>query len=75
VVSHATNVVEHPKLVADRIPAYAMAAGRENVVAATDALKIAWAKLRALAESARLASATRYDKGRQITWSLSKARS
>ena len=63
VVSHATNVVEHPELVADRILAYAKAVGRENVVAGTDCglggrvhSEIAWAKLKALAEGARLAS-------------------
>ena len=36
VVSHATNVVEHPELVADRLAAYAGAVGRENVIAGTD---------------------------------------
>jgi 5-methyltetrahydropteroyltriglutamate--homocysteine methyltransferase len=63
VVSHATNVVEHPEVVADRILAYANAVGRENVVAGTDCglggrihPEIAWAKLRALAEGARLAT-------------------
>jgi 5-methyltetrahydropteroyltriglutamate--homocysteine methyltransferase len=63
VVSHATNVVEHPELVADRIVAYARAVGRENVVAGTDCglggrvhAQIASAKLRTLAEGARLAS-------------------
>ena len=63
VVSHATNVVEHPEVVADRILAYADAVGRENVIAGTDCglggrvhPEIAWAKLRALAEGARLAS-------------------
>ena len=63
VVSHATNVVEHPELVADRILAYARAVGRENVIAGTDCglggrvhPQIAWAKLRALAEGAQLAS-------------------
>jgi 5-methyltetrahydropteroyltriglutamate--homocysteine methyltransferase len=63
VVSHATNVVEHPDVVADRILAYAKAAGRENVIAGTDCglggrvhPQIAWAKLRALAEGARLAT-------------------
>jgi 5-methyltetrahydropteroyltriglutamate--homocysteine methyltransferase len=64
VVSHATNVVEHPELVADRIVAYARAVGRENVIAGTDCglggrihAQIASAKLRALAEGARIASA------------------
>jgi 5-methyltetrahydropteroyltriglutamate--homocysteine methyltransferase len=63
VVSHATNVVEHPELVADRIANYARAVGRENVIAATDCglggrvhPEIAWAKLRALTEGAALAS-------------------
>jgi 5-methyltetrahydropteroyltriglutamate--homocysteine methyltransferase len=63
VVSHATNVVEHPELVADRILNYARVAGRENVIAGTDCglggrvhPQIAWAKLKALAEGARLAS-------------------
>jgi 5-methyltetrahydropteroyltriglutamate--homocysteine methyltransferase len=64
VVSHATNVVEHPEVVADRIVRYAEVVGRENVIAGTDCglggrihSEIAWAKLRALAEGARLASA------------------
>ena len=63
VVSHATNVVEHPEVVADRILAYAKAVGRENVIAGTDCglggrvhPEIAWAKLRALAEGAKLAT-------------------
>jgi 5-methyltetrahydropteroyltriglutamate--homocysteine methyltransferase len=63
VVSHATNVVEHPELVADRILNYARVVGRENVIAGTDCglggrvhPQIAWAKLKALAEGAQLAS-------------------
>jgi 5-methyltetrahydropteroyltriglutamate--homocysteine methyltransferase len=36
VVTHSTNVVEHPELVADRIVRFAEAVGRENVVASTD---------------------------------------
>ncbi len=63
VVGHATNVVEHPELVADRILAYANAVGRENVIAGTDCglggrvhPEIAWSKLKALEEGARLAS-------------------
>jgi 5-methyltetrahydropteroyltriglutamate--homocysteine methyltransferase len=63
VVSHATNIVEHPQVVADRILRYARVAGRENVIAGTDCglggrihPQIAWAKLEALAEGARLAS-------------------
>ncbi len=63
VVSHATNLVEHPQLVADRILRFAAIVGRENVVAGTDCglggrvhADLAWAKLRTLAEGARLAS-------------------
>jgi 5-methyltetrahydropteroyltriglutamate--homocysteine methyltransferase len=36
VVSHATNLVEHPQVVADRIVRYANVVGRENVIAGTD---------------------------------------
>jgi 5-methyltetrahydropteroyltriglutamate--homocysteine methyltransferase len=63
VVSHATNVVEHPELVADRILRYAQLVGRENIIAGTDCglgfrvhPEIAWAKLKALAEGAAIAS-------------------
>jgi len=63
VVSHATNLVEHPALVADRILRYAKIVGRENVVAGTDCglggrvhADLVWAKLRTLVEGARLAS-------------------
>ena len=63
VVSHATNVVEHPELVADRIIQYAQLVGRENVMAGTDCglggrihPSLAWAKLQALVEGAELAS-------------------
>jgi 5-methyltetrahydropteroyltriglutamate--homocysteine methyltransferase len=63
VVSHASNVVEHPELVADRIALYAGLVGRENVIAGTDCglglrlhPQIAWAKLKALAEGAAMAS-------------------
>ena len=63
VVSHATNVVEHPELVADRIIQYAQVVGRENVMAGTDCglggrihPSLAWAKLQVLVEGAALAS-------------------
>jgi 5-methyltetrahydropteroyltriglutamate--homocysteine methyltransferase len=68
VISHATNVVEHPELVAERIARYARLVGRENVLAGTDCgfaqgpfyrrvhPSVMWAKLKALAEGARLAS-------------------
>jgi len=63
VVSHATNVVEHPELVAERIMRFANLVGRERVIASTDCglggrvhPQIAWAKLEALAQGAVLAS-------------------
>jgi 5-methyltetrahydropteroyltriglutamate--homocysteine methyltransferase len=63
VVSHATNVVEHPEVVADRLVAYARLVGRENVIAGTDCglggrlhPQLAWAKIAALTEGAQLAS-------------------
>ena len=68
VVSHCVHLVEHPELVAQRIERYAGVVGRENVIAGTDCgfgtsgagdevhPEVAWAKLRALVEGARLAS-------------------
>jgi 5-methyltetrahydropteroyltriglutamate--homocysteine methyltransferase len=63
IVSHATNVVEHPELVAERILRFAHIVGRERVIASTDCglggrihPDIAWAKLEALAQGAALAS-------------------
>nr|WP_047166047.1 cobalamin-independent methionine synthase II family protein [Sphingomonas sp. Y57] len=68
VISHQTNVVEHPELVAWRIENYASVVGRENVIAGTDCgfsqgwnmarvhPEVQWAKLSALVEGAKLAS-------------------
>jgi 5-methyltetrahydropteroyltriglutamate--homocysteine methyltransferase len=68
VISHATNVVEHPELVAERIVRLAKIVGRENVIAGTDCgfaqgpfyrrvhPSVMWAKLEALVAGARLAS-------------------
>jgi 5-methyltetrahydropteroyltriglutamate--homocysteine methyltransferase len=63
VVSHATNVVEHPELVADRIVRFARLVGRERVIASTDCglggrihPQIAWAKLETLTKGAELAT-------------------
>ncbi len=68
VISHATNVVEHPELVAERIVRIAKLIGRENVMATTDCgfaqgpfyrrvhPSIMWAKLEAMAEGARIAT-------------------
>jgi 5-methyltetrahydropteroyltriglutamate--homocysteine methyltransferase len=68
VVTHHTNVVEHPELVADRIVRIASLVGADRVMGGTDCgfaqsaflhrvhPSIQWAKLAALAEGARLAS-------------------
>jgi 5-methyltetrahydropteroyltriglutamate--homocysteine methyltransferase len=63
VVSHATNVVEHPQGVADRIVRFANIVGRENVIAGSDCgfrarshPEVAWAKLRSLSAGAALAT-------------------
>jgi len=63
VIGHATNVVEHPELVAQRIERFASAVGRENVIASTDCglggrihPQIAVAKLESLARGAEIAS-------------------
>jgi 5-methyltetrahydropteroyltriglutamate--homocysteine methyltransferase len=68
VISHATNVVEHPELVAERIVCFAKLLGRENVLAGTDCgfaqgpfhrrvhPSILWAKLEALSQGARIAT-------------------
>jgi 5-methyltetrahydropteroyltriglutamate--homocysteine methyltransferase len=68
VISHATNVVEHPELIAQRLVRYAEGVGRENVIASTDCgfaqgpfmrrvhPSIMWAKLEALVAGARIAS-------------------
>jgi 5-methyltetrahydropteroyltriglutamate--homocysteine methyltransferase len=64
VIGHSSHFVEHPELVAQRLMRYANLVGRENVLAGTDCglggrvahPKIAWAKFRAMAEGARLAT-------------------
>jgi 5-methyltetrahydropteroyltriglutamate--homocysteine methyltransferase len=70
VITHASNIVEHPELIAERIIRYARLVGRENVIAGTDCgfssqatynpevhPTVVWAKFQAMAEGARLATA------------------
>ena len=70
VITHASNIVEHPELIAERIIRYAERVGRENVIAGSDCgfssqatyhpevhPTVMWEKFRAMAEGARLASA------------------
>ena len=73
-VSQSTNVVEHPELVAWRIKNFASVVGKENVIAGTDCgfsqywdmirvhPTVQWAKLKALAEGAALASSELWSK-------------
>ncbi|HUN26291.1 MAG TPA: hypothetical protein VMU67_08290 [Steroidobacteraceae bacterium] len=63
VVTHSTDLIEHPRLVAERIKRFARSVGGERVIAGTDCgfggrthPQIAWAKLRSLCEGAALAS-------------------
>jgi 5-methyltetrahydropteroyltriglutamate--homocysteine methyltransferase len=74
VISHATNIVEHPELVAERIVRLAKIVGRENVMGGTDCgfaqspfarrvhPSIMWAKLASLVEGARIATQTLWGK-------------
>jgi 5-methyltetrahydropteroyltriglutamate--homocysteine methyltransferase len=69
VISHTTNLVEHPELIAERIVRFARLVGRENVIAGADCgfaasavrfndthASVAWLKFAALTEGARLAT-------------------
>ena len=70
VITHASNLVEHPELIAQRIGRFAKVVGRENVIAGADCgfasfaatcevhPSVVWVKLAALAEGARIASKT-----------------
>ena len=69
VITHCSNIVEHPELIAERITRYAKIVGRENIIAGSDCgfssqatfnpevhPKVVWAKFRAMAEGTRLAT-------------------
>jgi 5-methyltetrahydropteroyltriglutamate--homocysteine methyltransferase len=68
VITHSSNIVEHPEVIAQRIGRFAQAVGRENVIAGADCgfasfastcevhPSVVWVKLQALAEGARLAT-------------------
>jgi 5-methyltetrahydropteroyltriglutamate--homocysteine methyltransferase len=64
VISHATDLVEHPELVAERLVQYAERVGRENVQTGTDCgigsrvghEEVVWAKLKSMSEGAAIAS-------------------
>src|SRR6266581_2150668 len=69
VITHASNIVEHPVLIAERLVRFAKLVGRENVVAGADCgfssqatyhtevhPTVVWAKFEAMREGARLAT-------------------
>ena len=64
VIGHASDFIEHPELVAQRLVRYANIVGKENIMAGTDCgigsrvghAKICWAKFEAMAEGARIAT-------------------
>jgi len=75
VITHCSNIVEHPELIAERLVRYASIVGRENVIAGSDCgfssqatadpeihPTVVWAKFKAMAEGARLASAELWGK-------------
>lgn len=68
-ITDASNIVEHPELIAERLERYARLVGRDHVVAGADCgfssqatyrpevePRVMWAKFDALAEGARIAS-------------------
>ncbi len=70
VITHASNIVEHPELIAERLTRFARLVGRESVIAGADCgfssqatyntevhPTVVWAKFQAMAEGARLATA------------------
>lgn len=63
VVTHSTDIIEHPELVSERIQRFARLVGPDRVIASTDCgfggrahPQIAWAKLASLTQGAELAS-------------------
>ena len=84
VVTHSTNIVEHPELVAERITRYAGIVGRENVLAGTDCgfaqspfarrvhPSVQWAKLESLAQGARIATKHLWGKAKAKAKSVAK---
>jgi len=76
VITHSSNVVEHPQFIAERIIRFAERVGRENVIASADCgfssqamykteidTRVVWAKFSALSEGARLASDSLWRRG------------
>ena len=86
VISHATNIVEHPELVAERLVRFAGVVGRENVIGSTDCgfaqgafyrrvhPSIMWAKLAALVDGARIASRQLWAKAKPARTAPAKAK-
>ena len=83
VITHASNIVEHPELIAERILRFAKLVGRENVMAGADcgfssqALyrtevhpTVVWEKFKAMRQGADLASRQLWAKGRAASINL-----
>ena len=75
VITHASNIVEHPEYIAERLVRFARAVGRDNVIAGADCgfssqatfrpevhVTVVWEKFKAMAEGARIASKTLWGK-------------
>lgn len=78
VITHCSNIVEHPELVAERLLKCARIVGRENIIAGSDCgfssqataepeihPTVVWAKFEAMAQGARLASEKLWVRGRR----------
>ncbi|HEY3116488.1 MAG TPA: methionine synthase, partial [Chloroflexota bacterium] len=76
VITHTSNIVEHPDWIAERIVRYAKLVGRESVIAGSDCgfssqatpdpevhPDVVWAKFQAMAEGARIASKELWGRG------------
>jgi 5-methyltetrahydropteroyltriglutamate--homocysteine methyltransferase len=74
VITHSSNIVEHPEWIAERLVRFARIVGRENVVAGADCgfssqatyrpevhPTVIWAKFEALRDGARIATSTLWD--------------
>jgi 5-methyltetrahydropteroyltriglutamate--homocysteine methyltransferase len=79
VITHASNIVEHPEYIAERLVRFARAVGRENVIAGADCgfssqatfrpevhVTVVWEKFKAMAQGARIASDILWGKNKNI---------
>jgi 5-methyltetrahydropteroyltriglutamate--homocysteine methyltransferase len=87
VITHASNIVEHPRLIAERLTRFAKRVGRDAVIASADCgfssqatyktevnPKVIWAKFRAMDEGARLASEALWPRPKSVAAKSAKGR-